>query len=83
MMETDLGAHLALVLSDRGSSSTLLGVRGLEGVPEVRLGEHLGSVDGLRHQHGVGGRRGGGGGRLRPGGGRVVTGAGARLLSPV
>ena len=61
----------------------MLGVGRLQGVAKVGLGEHLGSVDGLRHQHGVAG--GGGGGRrgLRPGGGRVVAGARAGLLPTV
>ena len=73
MMKTHLRAHLALVLSDGGSTSTMLGVGRLEGVAQVGLGEHLGSVDGLRHQHRVAGRRGGGRRGLRPGGGRVVA----------
>ena len=57
-----LRAHLALVLSDGGSTSTVLGVRGLEGVAQVGLGEHLGSVDRLRDEDRVGGWGRGGGG---------------------
>ena len=89
-----LGAHLALVFSDAG-----LGVArvprpaprpGREGVAEpVADGgpaEHLGTVDGLRHEdrgRARGWRRAGGRG-LRPGRGRVVAGPGVlpRLSAP-
>ena len=72
-----------MVFPDGGPAPSVVGVGRLEGVAQVGLGEHLGPVDRLRHQHGVGGRGGGGGRGLRPGGGRVVAGAGARLLPAV
>ena len=89
-----LGAHLALVFSDAG-----LGVARVprpaprprregvaESVADGGLAEHLGTVDGLRHEdrgRARGWRRAGGRG-LRPGRGRVVAGPGVlpRLPAP-
>ena len=57
-----LRAHLALVFPDGGPAPRVVAVGRLEGVAQVGLGEHLGSVDRLRDEDRVGGRGGGGGG---------------------